>query len=586
MKRMGRWGVVVASLVGLLGLMTLALATGVWGGQDLYHVPLSWCALAGSPVTTNESIAGDTSIDHKLWRRHERPTDGIYTPQAGISFRSAIESVWDNSGLNFPTVGDPEIGDAPYGDANIKVVDGMATPELKTVIQSCRTAWAAKGKADLGVTIVNIGLFYSGENGKQQFGPITGFTECLGLTLPEPRCTAGSNFRAHVAVTDNHYLFPGVPNRKWPDGLGPFLKTDPVDQLVGHELGHSLGLLLHRTDNTTALMHEFVQDNNSDGQVDNLVLNSVEVNTVRSTAQSARGLEKDPPGVFLPGRNLAFTQMDDRQEQKGPDYSDLVSLDVMVDRERGEVSLHNELLGLLPKSGLGKHVLLFNIDNDPKTGADTRQLERLGIKGTAFTGADLIAILRSRGREVSGVVFRILDDRAIKLGKAQIQLLTMLGAYDSVMDKAIIGPGARFPVNDVLTVTLPLADSGIPLGQTFTAQAIVSTSALKLEDRLDESKEELGRSFLLEPPVFPHCFPQGEGVSGGTIAVRFDGLKPDRGVHALIGAIEVARDKSDQEGRGTIQLPIPNKTRPGLHLITIGVDGTALTADCTVNVLK
>jgi hypothetical protein len=33
-----------------------------------------------------------------------------------------------------------------------------------------------------------------------------------------------------------------------------------------------------------------------------------------------------------------------------------------------------------------------------------------------------------------------------------------------------------------------------------------------------------------------------------------------------------------------VNLPIPENTRLGPHLVTIGPDGAALTADCTVNV--
>jgi hypothetical protein len=33
-----------------------------------------------------------------------------------------------------------------------------------------------------------------------------------------------------------------------------------------------------------------------------------------------------------------------------------------------------------------------------------------------------------------------------------------------------------------------------------------------------------------------------------------------------------------------IEFPIPNNATAGLHLVTIGIDNTALTGDCVVNV--
>ena len=37
-----------------------------------------------------------------------------------------------------------------------------------------------------------------------------------------------------------------------------------------------------------------------------------------------------------------------------------------------------------------------------------------------------------------------------------------------------------------------------------------------------------------------------------------------------------------ETGNVTIDFPIPANTTEGLHLVTIGIDGTALTADCEV----
>jgi hypothetical protein len=94
-----------------------------------------------------------------------------------------------------------------------------------------------------------------------------------------------------------------------------------------------------------------------------------------------------------------------------------------------------------------------------------------------------------------------------------------------------------------------------------------------------------GVRFVLEQPRFPHCAPAGPGKPGGTVVVRFDGLAPAREIHALIGPNEVLRGvRTDANGEGRIRLPIPANTRRGNHLVTIGHDGLALTADCTLTV--
>ncbi len=104
--RMNTRGVIRFGLLVAL-ILTLCLApsgretraAGAWGGQDLYHVPMSWCIVIGSPAQASPNILGlngtlDTNTDAVIWRRHERPTDNIYLSQAGISLRSAINDTW------------------------------------------------------------------------------------------------------------------------------------------------------------------------------------------------------------------------------------------------------------------------------------------------------------------------------------------------------------------------------------------------------------------------------------------------------------------------------------------------------------
>src|SRR5258707_1239690 len=92
-----RW-VSVAVLVGVI--MTVAgvqhaLATlppPLFGPGPAYptvlHVPMSWCVVNGSPAQTAPNITSegtnvtDNNTDAVIWRRHERPTDNVFLPQA------------------------------------------------------------------------------------------------------------------------------------------------------------------------------------------------------------------------------------------------------------------------------------------------------------------------------------------------------------------------------------------------------------------------------------------------------------------------------------------------------------------------
>jgi hypothetical protein len=67
--------------------------------------------------------------------------------------------------------------------------------------------------------------------------------------------------------------------------------------------------------------------------------------------------------------------------------------------------------------------------------------------------------------------------------------------------------------------------------------------------------------------------------------VLLEGLLPSRPIHGLLGPRLVVTGNTDAMGGGTIELPIPADTTPGLHLVTVGIDDSAFTADCAVNVV-
>src|SRR5687768_214321 len=104
----------LASVWTLFVGLEIARATSP-AGPDILHVPISWTSIIGSPAQAAPNVGGDTNTDAILWRRHERPTDNIYLPQASISFRSGINSVW-GTGLTFPTITDSNTTFGVAGD--------------------------------------------------------------------------------------------------------------------------------------------------------------------------------------------------------------------------------------------------------------------------------------------------------------------------------------------------------------------------------------------------------------------------------------------------------------------------------------
>jgi hypothetical protein len=78
---------------------------------------------------------------------------------------------------------------------------------------------------------------------------------------------------------------------------------------------------------------------------------------------------------------------------------------------------------------------------------------------------------------------------------------------------------------------------------------------------------------------------QGKGTPGDSVKVKLQGLIANKGIHGLLGPREVFKGAADGAGGGMIDFPIPADASAGFHLVTIGTDGTALTADCVVEVV-
>ncbi len=571
-----------------LALLALAPAVchaaGQWNGQDLYHVPMSWCIVQGSQAQASPNVAGDTVTDDLIWRRHERPTDFIYVNQAGISFRSAINDAWNV--LDFPIIADPDTTLALPGDMRGENVNTFGA-EFNQMLADCDAAWAAMGRAGIGITAVNANLFHDGTG---DYVGVIGWGGCVEDTLNPGFCV--NPWDGQIAVVDNHYLHPSVADRTFPDGSGlQFTLTDPMDQLVGHELGHALSLP-HRA-SLTALMNPNPVDNvGGDGQSDNITLNNAEVTAVRNMALVANGLEIDPPDVFLKGAVVAATQVDAKRRERLPGHLDLAAVKVTLDTKDRTVSFGQRLFGLVPARGPAQsHWFLVDSDG-PERGADADQLKRLGVPETSFAGADLVVRADVQRRRVKGAAWQVRDGQVMQLRRGVRFRLLALVMHPHFAD---VKGGKRppfaeakrgYPIHHIVAVTLQAADAQVAVDQTVNVHAIVGRPRGRAVDQLDVEDPRRGAPFRLDYPSFPHCFPRGAAAPGERVRVDIENLKPDRAFHALLGPRLVGRGQTDGKGNGSIDLEIPKDTTPGLHLVTIGNDRTALTADCTVAVGK
>ncbi|NWG17258.1 MAG: hypothetical protein HXY41_11535 [Chloroflexi bacterium] len=564
---------------------SVVFASGNWNGQDTYHVPISWCAAQGSPAVNNPNVAGDTTTNNILWRRHERPTDNIYVNPTGITFRSAINS-FAQQGFSFPTFADmtPTPGTGRMGDLR-DITDNPT--EFNTMLNLCGQAWNNLGRAGVGIMAINVNLFH---NAAGDYLNIPGYGGCVETAAGV--CALPINGR--VALADNHYLYPGVPNPNWPPTPGDpggsrrFTSsgqpiTDPWDIAAGHAFGRALGL--PQSTSITALMLSWLRDNNGDGQADNRALTATEVIALRSAAAHVPHVEADPQGEFNPGAFVAHEQYDGVAELDGqPPHLDLSHVTAGLELETNRVFFDQHLLGLLPEEEQMEFWFLLDTDG-VDSGADAGLLAESGVPETNFQGVELVArVVVQDGVVTLAEVSRYAEGGLFPVDGHSAELLTL------VMHPIVLPEGegdaeaAPIPVSHSVRLELPDDLHDIEAGQEFRLHTIVTSLTREFADHLDDAEGRHGRGFTLEPPVFPHCAAQADGLPGGSVPVALDGLTPDAPIHGLLGPDLVFTGQSDEAGGGLINLPIPQETEPGYHLVTVGVDDTALTADCVVYV--
>ena len=579
----------------------VAAGTGQ-GGRDVLHVPISWCAVQGSPAVANPNItavgggATDTTTDAILWRRHERPTDNIFLPQADITLRSAINNAWGT--LNFPILADPNMTQGVQGDvrgeSNAQLGAGS---EFQTLIADCDAAWTALGRAGIGITGVNINLFHDG-NGDYVFrdaaGNITGGTPIGwgGCARPVGTNVCSAPYDARIMVADNFFLYPTVPDRTLPpspnDPMGnlQYGATDPFDQLVGHEVGHALGLD-HRNVNT-ALMQSSQQDNDGNGQSDNIALNATEVTSLRQSAAIVPGLEIDPPLRVDPGNFVGMTLPDlGKGDADLPPFLDLASVNGILDKEKGVLSLSARMRGVTPPQGAPPGLIFFALDSDPDRAIAPGAAIELGFPRQLLVGGGFDTLIAAEviGEKVNGRVWIQRGRELVAIdGLFELRRLTMYPHYTPIEGEELDFALLDVPqdIYNSIVVQLPADLAGVKLGEPFGV-SVATTIDREQFDLLDTGQTERP-TLILEDPSFPHCVATAQGAPGGTAPVLVDGLLPSRPIHALFGPTEVYRGKTDRRGEASFDLPIPEDARPGLHLVTVGIDDTALTADCVVQV--
>lgn len=286
---------------------------------------------------------------------------------------------------------------------------------------------------------------------------------------------------------------------------------------------------------------------------------------------------------------LVSVRSDDLGEVAAPlQHLDIARVEARVDNARASTTLRVHTRRPFPRTSRRRSTFyyLVDTDSDPATGASPEQVKAQGID-TDFAGAEILAAVKLMGRNVGGVTvmrydeatntFVEITDRRIR---AVVEGIEVTPDFPSSQNPdPDYTPGSIKPIPSYERVDLILPIEVLRLTETSRIRTEFLTEGAQpgILDRARSSRLDF------TPPVFPECQVAPPSVPrGGSATVLSSGLLADRPIHLLLGPDEVAVGRSDGDGRATLTLPIPEDSRTGNRLVTVGA--LAVTADCIINV--
>lgn len=579
-----------------IALPLALLAVSADAAAQVYSVPIRWCIVAddangngrvdpgeqGAPAFTNPGHVGEVDTDNVLWRRHERPTDAVFIPEAQVTFRSGIYNIVEDSVLRFPIIPDPDpnpTGDPFWLYGDILSSSGSPSAEWNAAHNACVDAWREQhGVEDIGIVAINANHYRS----------LAGDSEPGAATLGGRR----------MILRDNSYVLPGSPL------FGAFESPpdltavgDHIDKHFGHEIGHALAGLRHTCGDQNIMSNRRL-DPSGDGLVDNIHLSTSiaeildtgdcpstdlpvvnQIDLIRNAARAA-------PGCKIAGTNTDCTVRSDVRTDRINDASiPFVDLSlVTATNETATAKLAHEPMGPLDRRHFKPgyyfdYYTFLDQDQDPATGGAA---EALGVP-VRFKGVELATRVRvALAREkfsFTPTVWRFTDSNFVEIKDRRIR------AYGFPL--MAVTEKRSLHLTDQITLEMPMAIFGPAVNFRLQAAVVVPDGKqAKVLDLLDDDQQRPGREFRWRSPTFPVCsVAPAHAPRRGKLTVTASGLLPNQPVHLIFGHRHVANGHADGNGGVTVTTAVPADASDGQHLITVGTDGTALTADC-VTVVK
>jgi hypothetical protein len=294
----------------------------------------------------------------------------------------------------------------------------------------------------------------------------------------------------------------------------------------------------------------------------------------------------DPPGAVLPGPVRGELLPDDVLDIPSTQaFVNMLRFVITRNKETGITTFEHDLLEVIPPRANGlSYFALADTDNDPNTGGQLADLAVLGVPPTTFQGVEL----------VTRVQVLIQGDPEFGL---QVVVPTVwkfqAGAFVPISNPSIqaqheIAEAADNPRLASSNISIAFSEAVLgSVAEPFRMQALTQNPTTEDVDSLQDILPAGGQRVSLIPSVFPPTCEVSpvQAQPGFEVKVNARGLIPNDQALVSLGDESVAVGPIDSMGEAEIRFAIPQPARAGSRLVTVGVEDTALTADCGVMVL-
>ena len=448
--------------------------------------------------------------------------------------------------------------------------------------QACNKAWGPNAP---GIPVISVNHLDGQMNvGLGEYG----FATNSGDSTLHATWTVANNY---VLITDRKYAASG----------------DADANLLGHELGHALNML-HTNLNMNVMKSSFdsadpphtfstaIEDgvddtpttvSNGGGPFTPMprCIGTSNVNCInqidwhQQEAKKWPGTAVDPPDTLITALLPSFLLLDDIGDVPAAEnFVDLSAVRVSGDVPAGVMHVTFRLVGQIPQSFTPiDYFFLADLDNNPATGGTPSQFPAdSNLPPNSFTGVELIVRVRAQKTgPVEFPTFTVTPTVWLFQGGA-FQKQASGFAAASIEPT---GSDAGAPGFEYLEVLFPLS---LPTGNV-RVQAITNDTANNTSDKLDDT--DAGAVGSLAPPHFPVCgMSPGQVAPGVDVNVTDRGLVPSAMAKVILGDVMLLGANTDAMGNLNANVVVPSDTRVGRRLVTVGSVGTALEADCLLDI--